>query len=237
MQRYVARFEHEPVSGASSAALAGASATLDWSAAGAMAGGNGSSAVPAAGVQDFAWPASGRGELALTHQGSGAPWAIVQASAAIPLRQPLNAGLKLRRTVEAVQAAVPGRYSRGDLLRVQLEIESLQELTWVVLSDPVPAGGSVVGGLRNNRAPLGLKAGTRDAWPAFTEAGFESYRAYFDFLPRGISRIEYLVRLNAAGEFRLPATRAEAMYAPDIFGALPNATLECRRERPKPGSR
>jgi uncharacterized protein YfaS (alpha-2-macroglobulin family) len=226
MQRYVARFEREPVSGASSAALAGASATLDWSVAGATSGGNGSSAVPAAGVQDFAWPASGRGELALTHQGSGAPWAIVQASAAIPLRQPLNAGLKLKRTVEVVQAAVPGHYSRGDLLRVKLEIESRQELTWVVLSDPVPAGGSVVGGLRNNRAPLGLKAGTRDAWPAFTEAGFESYRAYFDFLPRGISRIEYLVRLNAAGEFRLPATRAEAMYAPDIFGALPNATLK-----------
>jgi uncharacterized protein YfaS (alpha-2-macroglobulin family) len=215
MQRHVERFEHEPVSGASSAALAGASATLDWSAAGA-----------AAGVQDFPWPASGRGELALTHQGSGAPWAVVQTSAAIPLRQPLNAGLKLKRTVETVQAAVPGRYNRGDLLRVKLEIESFQDLTWVVLSDPVPAGSSVVGGLRNNRAPLGLKAGTQGTWPAFTEAGFESYRAYFDFLPRGTSHIEYLVRLNAAGEFHLPATRAEAMYAPDIFGALPNATLK-----------
>ena len=219
MQRYVERFEKAPVSGASSAALAGTSATLDWSSVG-------QGAAPAGGVQDFPWPASGRGDLALTHQGSGAPWAVVQASAAIPLRKPLNAGLKLKRSVEVVQAAVPGRYSRGDLLRVRLEIESLQDLTWVVLSDPVPAGSSVVGGLRSNRAPLGVKAGTQDIWPAFTEAGFESYRAYFDFLPRGSSHIEYLVRLNAAGEFRLPATRAEAMYAPDIFGALPNATLQ-----------
>ncbi len=228
MQHYVERFEKVPVSGASSAALAGKSATLDWSAAGSGAGtgGNGSSAVPAGGVQDFPWPAHGRGDLALTHQGSGAPWAVVQASAAIPLRKPLNAGLKLKRTVEVVQAAVPGRYSRGDLLRVQLEIESLQDLTWVVLSDPVPAGSSVVGGLRTHRAPLGVKAGTQDIWPAFTEAGFEGYRAYFDFLPRGRSHVEYLVRLNAAGEFRLPATRAEAMYAPDIFGALPNATMK-----------
>jgi uncharacterized protein YfaS (alpha-2-macroglobulin family) len=225
MQRYAARFEAVPVGGESRATLAGSSAALDWTAAGAAAGG----------TQDFAWPASGRGELALAHQGSGAPWAVVQASAAIPLRQPVSAGLKVRRSVEAVQAAVPGRYTRGDLLRVRLTIESPQDLTWVVLSDPVPAGASVVGALRTNRAPLGVQAGAQEAWPAFTEAGFESYRAYFDVLPRGTTRIEYLVRLNAAGEFRLPATRAEAMYAPDIFGALPNAPLNVAAAPPGSG--
>lgn len=222
MQRYAARFETTPVSGASRATLGGQAATLDWKSGGA--------------TQDFAWPQSGRGELALSHQGSGAPWAIVQASAAIALEKPLSAGLALRRRVEAVQAAVPGRHSRGDILRVTLEIDASQDLTWVVLDDPVPAGASVVGALRTNRAPMGALARTQGAWPAFTEAGFEAYRAYFDYLPRGTTRIEYLLRLNAAGEFRLPATRAEAMYAPGIFGALPNAALAVEEAAPERGT-
>jgi uncharacterized protein YfaS (alpha-2-macroglobulin family) len=214
MRRYATRFEREAVGGRSTAALGGAAQTHDWGAAPATGG-----------AQGFDWPASGRGELRLAHQGSGAPWALVQASAAIALRQPLAAGLKVHRSVESVQAAVPGRHTRGDLVRVKLAIDAQQDLTWVVLSDPLPAGSSVVGGLRNAATPLGVQAGGLGHWPAFTEAGFEHYRAYFDVLPRGTTRLEYLVRLNAAGEFRLPATRAEAMYAPDLFGAQPNGTM------------
>jgi len=38
--------------------------------------------------------------------------------------------------------------------------------------------------------------------------------------------LEYTVRLNNAGRFALPPSRVEAMYAPETFGELPNATLE-----------
>jgi len=38
--------------------------------------------------------------------------------------------------------------------------------------------------------------------------------------------VEYTVRFNASGRFELPATRVEAMYAPEMFGELPNAPLE-----------
>jgi uncharacterized protein YfaS (alpha-2-macroglobulin family) len=34
------------------------------------------------------------------------------------------------------------------------------------------------------------------------------------------------VRLNNAGEFALPPTRAEALYAPEMFGEIPNAKLK-----------
>jgi alpha-2-macroglobulin len=33
------------------------------------------------------------------------------------------------------------------------------------------------------------------------------------------------VRLNNPGQFLLPATRVEAMYAPEMFGESPNATI------------
>jgi hypothetical protein len=34
------------------------------------------------------------------------------------------------------------------------------------------------------------------------------------------------VRLNNAGAFQFPATRVEAMYAPEIFGEAPNVPLD-----------
>jgi uncharacterized protein YfaS (alpha-2-macroglobulin family) len=34
------------------------------------------------------------------------------------------------------------------------------------------------------------------------------------------------VRLNNVGDFALPPTRVEAMYAPEVFGALPNARMK-----------
>ena len=63
-------------------------------------------------------------------------------------------------------------------------------------------------------------------WPVYVERAFEAYRAYFDYLPKGRHVIEYTVRLNNPGRFKLPQTRVEAMYAPESFGELPNAAVE-----------
>ena len=72
-------------------------------------------------------------------------------------------------------------------------------------------------------------AGTERAQVAFDERGFESFRRYFEFLPRGRHVVEYTVRLNQPGRFGLPASRVEAMYAPEVFGELPVAPLEVGR--------
>jgi len=63
-------------------------------------------------------------------------------------------------------------------------------------------------------------------WPAFEERKFDSFRAYYRFVPKGKWSVEYTVRLNNAGEFVLPETRVEAMYAPEMFGESPNAKLK-----------
>jgi hypothetical protein len=44
-------------------------------------------------------------------------------------------------------------------------------------------------------------------------------------VPRGSFTISYVMRLNAAGRFSLPATRVEAMYSPEIRAQLPNAVM------------
>lgn len=36
---------------------------------------------------------------------------------------------------------------------------------------------------------------------------------------------QYTLRLNNVGEFSLPPSRVEAMYAPEMFGVAPNARV------------
>ncbi|MBI2875627.1 MAG: hypothetical protein HYY20_01955, partial [Candidatus Tectomicrobia bacterium] len=53
-----------------------------------------------------------------------------------------------------------------------------------------------------------------------------AFRAYYEYLPKGSFTVEYTIRLNQGGRFQLPPTRVEALYAPEMFGELPNASLE-----------
>ena len=52
------------------------------------------------------------------------------------------------------------------------------------------------------------------------------YRAYFRYVPKGRFVVEYTVRLDNPGDFGLPPTRVEAMYAPEMFGESPNARVK-----------
>jgi uncharacterized protein YfaS (alpha-2-macroglobulin family) len=113
-------------------------------------------------------------------------------------------------------------------VRVKLELESQADMTWVVVNDPVPSGSSILGtGLGRDSEIL-----TRDekqtgwVWPAFEERSFEAFRAYYEYVPKGSWTVEYTVRLNNDGDFVLPETRVEALYAPEMFGMLPNRKME-----------
>jgi hypothetical protein len=102
-------------------------------------------------------------------------------------------------------------------------------MTWVVVSDPVPGGSTVLGsGLARDSelATQGEKRLPTAAWPAYEERSFEGFRAYFEYVPKGAWKVQYTVRLNQDGDFALPPTRVEAMYAPEMFGALPNARMK-----------
>ena len=39
---------------------------------------------------------------------------------------------------------------------------------------------------------------------------------------KGKWSVEYTLRLNNGDSFKLPETRVEAMYAPEMFGEIPN---------------
>ncbi|MEG1454950.1 MAG: hypothetical protein RSC66_05185, partial [Comamonas sp.] len=62
--------------------------------------------------------------------------------------------------------------------------------------------------------------------PTFEERSFSSWRGYYEWLPRGSIKVRYRVRVSNVGEFALPPTRVEALYAPEMFGEAPNTAVK-----------
>jgi alpha-2-macroglobulin len=220
LEKYAAKFERDPVAGSTSLAVDASTQSTQWK----------------AGVADALnapWSKEGKAQATVTHNGSGKPYVTLQAMAAVPEAPQTNAGYRVVKTVTPVSQKAAGTWARGDTYRVDIEIVANAPMTWVALSDPVPAGSTVLGsGLRDSQAEqvksdsAAPKTGGDRwswAWLAYEERGFEGYRAYYEYLPKGSTKLSYTVRLNQAGEFALPATRAEAMYAPEVFGSTPNA--------------
>lgn len=215
LDKFAAKFESVPVAGRSVAGTGGTPQALDWA------------ATPQGGRLTLPWPA-GPGTLSVTHDGPGQPWLTVQSLAAIPLKAPLRAGYAITRSVSAIEQKEKGRWSRGDVMRVRLEIDAQSDMTWVVVSDPVPGGATLLGSGLGRDSAIATRGEKREgtAWAAFEERSFEAFRGYYEHLPRGRHVVEYTLRLNNPGRFALPPTRVEAMYAPETFGELPNTAVE-----------
>jgi uncharacterized protein YfaS (alpha-2-macroglobulin family) len=247
LEKFSNKFEATPVAGSTRATLGSGTAAVDWAkvervktgdASGAMHQSTLFGAPAAAGnlrnnTMLLSWTADGKGALGVTHQGAGKPWLTIQSLAAVDLKAPFAAGYQVKRTVTAVEQAVAGRYSRGDVLRVALEVNAAADMTWVVLTDPIPGGATILGGglgRDSQIATQGQKAAS-GAWGAFEERSFEFFRAYYGYVPKGVFKVEYTVRLNNVGDFALPPTRVEAMYAPEMFGEFPNARVKVEAGR------
>lgn len=229
LRHFKSKYERDPVNGESIIQLADQTRQLSWRDAVSGNTGDPTLGTPmGSGLSThFAWPAAAA-PLSLQHQGGGKPWAFVASRASLPLEKPLFSGYSIKRTVTAIEQKNSGRWQAGDTYRVSLEIDAQSDRTWVVLNDPVPAGASILGsGLGGDSAQLASGEKNR-GWqrPAFEERAFDGFRAYYSYVPKGKFTLEYSVRLNGAGRFEMPATRVEAMYAPEVFAELPVPKME-----------
>lgn len=202
-------------------------------------------------------PLTGPATLQLRHQGYGRPWLTLQSLAAVPRTKPLFAGYRIQRTLTPVGGRDPslpaGHYRRGDVVRVTLDIDASAPMAWVAVTDPIPAGATILGSGLGRDSTLALQGsgadgaadaerggnedaahGAAEGWSelAFEERSFDALRSYYREMPQGRTRLEYTVRLNNPGRFNLPATRVEALYAPEMFGELPNAVLTVEAQEP-----
>ncbi len=217
IEKFRKAFEAVAVTGKTEATLQREQEVIDWSQAK-----EGGSAL-------LKWP-RGSTTLSVQHEGTGKPWLTVQSLAAIPLKEPVSSGYKISKTYGAIERKKPGVWTIGDVVRVKLELEAQTDMTWVVVSDPIPAGSTLLGsGLSRDSSLLSRDETSRGwTWPIFQERSFEALRSYYEFVPKGKWTLEYTVRLNNEGVFQLPPTRVEALYAPELFGEIPNQTMTVR---------
>jgi alpha-2-macroglobulin len=245
LERFSAKFEATPVVGSTKASMSTGSASVDWAKVERV------KTSDAAGAPNqttwFGAPASPgnlrnngmflpwkneagslKDTLIVTQQGTGKPWLTLQSVAAVQLKAPFSAGYGIKKTITPVEQAVKNAYTRGDVLRITLEVNASADMTWVAITDPIPAGATILGDGLGRDSEIATKDEKRsgNGWAAFEERSFESFRSYYEYLPKGVVKMEYTIRLNNVGTFALPPSRAEAMYAPEMFGETPNAKMQ-----------
>jgi hypothetical protein len=246
LEKFSAKFETVTVAGTTKASMSTGTAYVDWSkverikttdATGAAHQSTWFGAPAAPGnlrnnSMFLPWSTSTKDTLNVAHQGPGKPWLTLQSVAAIQLKEPFFAGYQIKKTITPIEQAnksLPANtYTRGDVLRITLEVNASADMTWAVITDPVPGGATILGSGLGRDSEIATQGEKREgyAWAAFEERSFESFRSYYQYLPKGVVKMEYTIRLNNVGTFSLPPSRAEAMYAPEMFGEAPNARVK-----------
>ncbi|HUQ71350.1 MAG TPA: alpha-2-macroglobulin family protein, partial [Planctomycetaceae bacterium] len=97
----------------------------------------------------------------------------------------------------------------GDLVEVELEIDSKNDYEYLVFEDMEAAGFE----------PVDLRSGyTGNALGAYVEFRDERTAFFVRALPRGKHSMSYRLRAEIPGKFSALPTRASAMYAPELRG-------------------
>jgi uncharacterized protein YfaS (alpha-2-macroglobulin family) len=117
----------------------------------------------------------------------------------------------------------------GSLVVVTVEVALPQESHYVVVDDPLPAGLEAVNGTFLTESEEDLRRLQDqdeegwESWFGFNHVELRDDRVllFADWLPAGVHRHRYLARALSYGTFRLPGSKAEEMYAPEVFGRSP----------------
>ena len=213
MAGFQRRFEAIPVSGTTQIGLGDAVRSVDWTAP-----------KPQTLARTLPWPAT-KAPLNIRHNGTGTPWATVSARAAVPLAAPFTSGFAASRAISPVSQAVPGRWTRGDVVKITVTITPRAPVEWVVINDPVPAGATILGGSLGGRSEMLGQETSDGTAPSFVERRSDAIHAHYAALGRAQTSYSYTLRLGSTGRFQLPPTRIEALYSPEMLALLPNQPI------------
>ncbi len=114
------------------------------------------------------------------------------------------------------------------MLRETLEVNASADMTWVAISDPIPGGATILGGGlgRDSQIATQGEEASGSGWPAFEERSFEAFRSYYEYLPKGVVKMEY----TAAPQQRR-RLRAAAKAAGGGAGVHRRCSARCRMPR------
>jgi len=116
----------------------------------------------------------------------------------------------------------------GDIVAVTLDVAVPQESVFVVVSDPLPGGFEAVNTSLETESQEDASALEESLvevdqpwwYEGFSHVEMHDNRVllFADTLAPGVHTYRYLVRALTYGEFLMPGTKVEQMYAPEVFG-------------------
>jgi hypothetical protein len=121
----------------------------------------------------------------------------------------------------------------GDVLQVKLSIVAPNDLYYVVVEDPLPAGTEAIDTSLKTTSQVGQAPklsrvnpddpfGGYDGWGWWwfsqTEMRDEKVVLFATRLPKGAYEYTYMLRAGLAGEFKVMPSVANEMYFPEVFG-------------------
>jgi hypothetical protein len=107
----------------------------------------------------------GTAKLGIHHNGTGKPLVTVLSRAAVPLKEPLSSGYRIKKTVVPIEQRLKNRWSRGDTARVRLEIDAQSDMTWVAVNAPIPAGTTILGSGLGRDSSMVTERERKRSWP------------------------------------------------------------------------
>ncbi len=143
--------------------------------------------------------------------------------------------------LEERSAQAPAGVRAGSLVVVTIEVAVPQESLYVVINDPLPAGFEAVNPsfiTESEEAARRLEEVIRAYqpesarwWSGFNHIEMHDDRVllFADSLSPGLHTHRYLARALNFGAYVLPGTRAEQMYAPEVFGRSQEALVKVIR--------
>ncbi len=131
---------------------------------------------------------------------------LVPAEKALPVAE----GIAVKRTyrVPVENPIAAGAQPPGAAVQVELRIVAEENMRYVLLEEPIPAGCEVVA---SDGHPYGQPWDRREVWD-------NRLVFFFDYLPKGDHFVEYVLRTEAPGRYNILPSTAMLMYFPEVRG-------------------
>jgi uncharacterized protein YfaS (alpha-2-macroglobulin family) len=172
--------------------------------------------------------------LELTHgEGPGAMYytAHLRAFLPVPEVEPLNRGIIVDRRYSLVDdddRTPIDSAPVGTNVRVTLTIIAPNNLHYVVIEDPIPAGTDAVDPNLNTSEQIGTRPEVDRTdplsygwgWWYFSNTEFRDEKVviFAEYLPAGTYEYSYTIRTGLAGEFNVIPTTGQEFYFPEVYG-------------------
>lgn len=157
--------------------------------------------------------------------------AYLRAQLSIPDLEPISNGVTVTRSYSLQQdpdGAPITEANVGDIIEVRLNVIVPNEMHYVQIYDPLPAGAEGIDPNLTTNAQIGtrpsinrtnpLRYGWGWWWFSTTEFRDEAVVLYADYLPSGTYEYVYTMRAGVEGTYNVIPPSVQEVYFPDVYG-------------------